>query len=192
MDAITLADFTLGRGVLEPGWRWSNDVKPIAGTDSCQTRHTGFCLSGQMAVQLDDGSEVTVGPATSSSWSPDMTPGPSAMRPASFSTAVWRRTQSLPERGPADPPLPSEAMSAFPIPHPSALEPTLIRGVLTGQHRRPVAGSGSGGSSTAPGRGEGYFANCAAARAAGAAPVYAGGPGDGPHLEREGDGIACE
>ena len=62
MDVITLADFTLGRGVFEPGWRWSNDVKPIAGTDSCQTRHTGICLSGQMTVKFDDGSELDVGP----------------------------------------------------------------------------------------------------------------------------------
>jgi len=37
-------------------------VKPIAGTDSCQTRHTGICLSGQMTVQSNDGSEITVGP----------------------------------------------------------------------------------------------------------------------------------
>ena len=62
MDVVTLADFTLGRGVFEPGWRWSEDVKPIAGTDSCQTRHTGFCLSGQMTVRFDDGSEVDVRP----------------------------------------------------------------------------------------------------------------------------------
>ncbi|MCW2712764.1 MAG: Cupin 2, conserved barrel domain protein [Marmoricola sp.] len=62
MDVVTLGDFTLGRGVFEPGWRWSNDVKPIAGTDSCQTRHAGYCLSGQMTVRLDDGTEITVGP----------------------------------------------------------------------------------------------------------------------------------
>jgi hypothetical protein len=62
MDVVTLDDFTVGRGVFEPGWRWSNDVKPIAGTDSCQVRHTGICLSGQMVVRFDDGSELNVGP----------------------------------------------------------------------------------------------------------------------------------
>ena len=62
VDVVTLDNFTLGRGVFEPGWRWSNDVKPIAGTDSCQTRHTGLCLSGQMKVQLDDGRELTIAP----------------------------------------------------------------------------------------------------------------------------------
>lgn len=62
MDVVTIGDFTLGRGTFEPGWKWSEDVKPIAGTDSCQTRHTGYCISGQMVVQSDDGSEVTLTP----------------------------------------------------------------------------------------------------------------------------------
>ena len=42
------------------------------------------------------------------------------------------------------------------------------------------------------GDGSGAFPNCAAARAAGAAPIMAGQPGYGPHLDRDGDGIACE
>ena len=62
MDVVTLGDFTLGKGVFEPGWRWSTDVKPIAGTDSCMTRHTGICLSGEMAVRTDEGTEGTIGP----------------------------------------------------------------------------------------------------------------------------------
>ena len=62
MDVVTLGNFTLGRGVFEPGWKWSTDVQPIAGTDSCQTRHTGICVSGQMTIRSADGSEATVGP----------------------------------------------------------------------------------------------------------------------------------
>ena len=62
IDVITLGDFTLGRAVFEPGWRWSEDVKPIAGTESCQARHSGICLSGRMTVKSDDGSEETYGP----------------------------------------------------------------------------------------------------------------------------------
>ena len=62
MDVVTLGDFTLGRGVFEAGWRWSEDVKPIAGTDSCQTSHTGICIAGRMTVRMDDGSELTIGP----------------------------------------------------------------------------------------------------------------------------------
>jgi ketosteroid isomerase-like protein len=48
---------SLMRGVFEPGWRWSDDVAPIAGTDSCQIRHLGYVLSGRMRVRLDDGTE---------------------------------------------------------------------------------------------------------------------------------------
>jgi uncharacterized cupin superfamily protein len=62
MDVVTLGDFTLGRGTFESGWRWSEDVKPIAGTDSCQVRHTGYCLSGSMTVKYDSGTEVTINP----------------------------------------------------------------------------------------------------------------------------------
>lgn len=59
MDVITLGDFTIGRGVFEPGWIWSVDVKPIAGTQTCMARHTGVCVSGAMVVRSDDGSEIT-------------------------------------------------------------------------------------------------------------------------------------
>ncbi|HET7388306.1 MAG TPA: nuclear transport factor 2 family protein [Nocardioidaceae bacterium] len=45
------------RGTFEPGWRWSADVAPIAGTTSCQSRHLGCMTSGSMRVRLDDGTE---------------------------------------------------------------------------------------------------------------------------------------
>lgn len=61
-DVVTLGDFTLLKGTFQPGWRWSNDVKPIANTDSCLQRHTGICLSGRMTVRTDEGVEVTFGP----------------------------------------------------------------------------------------------------------------------------------
>ena len=59
VDVVTLGSFTLGRATFEPGFRWSNDVKPIAGTSFCMTRHTGFVLSGSMTVLADDGTQVT-------------------------------------------------------------------------------------------------------------------------------------
>ena len=49
-------------GTFEPGWRFSTDVGPIAGTESCQTRHLGYVLSGRMTVRMDDGTEVEIGP----------------------------------------------------------------------------------------------------------------------------------
>jgi hypothetical protein len=61
LDAIKLGGSTFGRSVFQPGWRWSNDVKPIAQTDRCMLRHTGIVLSGRMVVQDEDGDEVTLG-----------------------------------------------------------------------------------------------------------------------------------
>ncbi len=61
-DVVTLGDFTLGRETFQPGWKWSNDVRPIAGTGSCMARHTGICVSGHLTVRSDDGTEVTVRP----------------------------------------------------------------------------------------------------------------------------------
>lgn len=52
--------FTLMRGVFEPGWRWSVDVAPIAGTPSCRTHHHGYVLSGSMHIRTDDGTEYDV------------------------------------------------------------------------------------------------------------------------------------
>jgi quercetin dioxygenase-like cupin family protein len=49
-------------GTFEPGWRWSEHVKPIAGTDSCQAPHLLYCLSGRMHVVMADGSEGELGP----------------------------------------------------------------------------------------------------------------------------------
>jgi len=46
----------------EPGWRWSTDVKPIAGTPTCQYHHVGITLEGQLRVQMPDGTELELGP----------------------------------------------------------------------------------------------------------------------------------
>jgi hypothetical protein len=61
-EVVALGDFTASRLVLEPGWRWSENVKPIAGTDSCQVLHTGYQVSGRLHVRMDDGTEEEVGP----------------------------------------------------------------------------------------------------------------------------------
>lgn len=62
VDIVELAGHPIGRGEFEPGWRWSNDVKPIAGTDSCQVSHLGYCLSGRMRVHMDDGTQAEIRP----------------------------------------------------------------------------------------------------------------------------------
>jgi mannose-6-phosphate isomerase-like protein (cupin superfamily) len=50
------------RMTLQPGWRWSECIKPVVGTESCQTHHVGTVASGQLQVRHDDGTEVQVGP----------------------------------------------------------------------------------------------------------------------------------
>lgn len=59
-DLASAGGMTLLRGVFEPGWRWSTDVKPIAGTESCQVRHLGYVVAGSMQVRMDDGQEITI------------------------------------------------------------------------------------------------------------------------------------
>ena len=62
LDVITLADNTVGLATFEPGWRWSESVKPIAGTDSCEAAHFGYVVSGHLHVAMDDGAEADFGP----------------------------------------------------------------------------------------------------------------------------------
>lgn len=61
MDVVTVAGVTVGRAVFEPGWRWSDDVAPVAGTGSCQVAHVGYIVSGRLAVRMDDGTEAVAG-----------------------------------------------------------------------------------------------------------------------------------
>ena len=62
VEILHIGGGEVGRLVLEPGWRWSNDVKPIAGTQSCQAPHFQYHVSGRVAVRMDDGSELIAGP----------------------------------------------------------------------------------------------------------------------------------
>jgi len=62
VHVVSLGETTIGRATFEPGWRWSTDVKPLAGTSSCQVRHTGYVLAGRMRIELDDGRAAEIGP----------------------------------------------------------------------------------------------------------------------------------
>lgn len=62
VDVVELDDVVVGRMSYEPGWRWSTDVKPIAGTELCTFHHLGVTLSGRLRVQLPDGTELELGP----------------------------------------------------------------------------------------------------------------------------------
>ena len=62
LELVNLEAGPVGRATCMPGWRWSEHVKPIAGTDSCQAAHTGYFVSGRMKVVMDDGEEIEYGP----------------------------------------------------------------------------------------------------------------------------------
>jgi mannose-6-phosphate isomerase-like protein (cupin superfamily) len=59
---VHLPGATIGRATFRPGWRWSTDMKPQVGTESCQVAHLGVVLSGRLAVRMEDGAELELGP----------------------------------------------------------------------------------------------------------------------------------
>jgi hypothetical protein len=61
-DVVHLGGTTAARLTMQPGWTWSECVKPVAGTDSCQLRHVGVVQSGRMRVMHEDGTVLEVGP----------------------------------------------------------------------------------------------------------------------------------
>jgi class 3 adenylate cyclase len=61
-DIVTLGDVTMARTTAEPGWRWSEHIRPLAGTSSCQLHHLGFVVAGRFRIVLDDGTSREFGP----------------------------------------------------------------------------------------------------------------------------------
>jgi len=61
IEVVDLGSVKAARMTLEPGWRWSECIKPVAGTDSCQVHHVGTAASGQLHVEHEDGSTAEVG-----------------------------------------------------------------------------------------------------------------------------------
>ena len=62
VELINIAGGSVGRLTLEPGWRWSQDVKPIVGTDWCTAPHFQYQLSGRLHIVMADGAEFDLGP----------------------------------------------------------------------------------------------------------------------------------
>jgi len=61
-EILNVGGGEVGRLVFEPGWRWSNDVRPIANTESCEAPHFQYHVSGKLAIRMDDGTELVAGP----------------------------------------------------------------------------------------------------------------------------------
>lgn len=62
VEVITLGGFKVRRLTFQPGWRWSEDIKPTAKTESCQLAHLNIHISGRLGVKMDDGTEGEFGP----------------------------------------------------------------------------------------------------------------------------------
>jgi hypothetical protein len=62
VELLGVGSVKFGRATLDPGWKWSVDVQPIAKTKSCEAPHTQYHVSGRLHVRMDDGREVEYGP----------------------------------------------------------------------------------------------------------------------------------
>jgi mannose-6-phosphate isomerase-like protein (cupin superfamily) len=62
VEVVKVGSSTVMRATFEPGWKWSECVKPIAGTKSCQVPHINYVISGRMKVVMDDGTTAEMGP----------------------------------------------------------------------------------------------------------------------------------
>jgi len=60
VEVVRLEGFTIGRFNFEPGWRWSECIKPVVKTDSCQVSHVGYAVSGRLTVRMKDGTQKSI------------------------------------------------------------------------------------------------------------------------------------
>lgn len=61
-EVVSVGGLSVTRVVTEPGWRWSESLKPAVGTDSCQKPHLIYVISGRLGTRMDDGTEAAYGP----------------------------------------------------------------------------------------------------------------------------------
>ena len=60
VEVVRREGFTLGRFNFEPGWRWSECIKPVVKTESCQASHVGYAVTGRITVRMKDGTQKTI------------------------------------------------------------------------------------------------------------------------------------
>ena len=58
VELVKLAGGEIVRYTFQPGWQWSDCIKPVAGTDTCQVEHIGYVISGSMLVEHQDGTTL--------------------------------------------------------------------------------------------------------------------------------------
>ena len=62
VELINIAGRTIGRFVLQKGWKWSTDIKPVVKTDWCEAPHLQYVISGRYHIKMKDGTEFDIGP----------------------------------------------------------------------------------------------------------------------------------
>ena len=60
IETYDLGEYRFGRSVMQPGWRWSTSIKPIARTDACEDHHVGYSISGACRVLMREGAEMLI------------------------------------------------------------------------------------------------------------------------------------
>ena len=59
VETLNVGGQRVMRLTLQPGWKWSDDIKPSVGTDSCEANHIGVIIKGTVCAHHDDGTEMT-------------------------------------------------------------------------------------------------------------------------------------
>lgn len=62
LELVMFGNATVGRFTLQPGWKWSQSVKPTVGTEWCEQAHFGYQISGRLRFRMKDGTEFETGP----------------------------------------------------------------------------------------------------------------------------------
>jgi len=62
VHVVTIGDYTVSRVRFEPGWKWSESMKPIAGTELCEYPHLAYFISGRMHIRMGDGTKIETKP----------------------------------------------------------------------------------------------------------------------------------
>ena len=59
VEVVKFGEVTAARMTIQPGWKWSTDIKPMVGTESCEAKHIGVIVEGEITCRHDDGTEIT-------------------------------------------------------------------------------------------------------------------------------------
>lgn len=60
LEVVNMTGLVFGKATFEPGWRWTESVKDIAGTELCEVHHNGYVIQGRLRIRMRDGAEAEV------------------------------------------------------------------------------------------------------------------------------------